>query len=888
MILTEAQRVSLRQKVLTELARRKNLEDEKELCRNDLYEFVRHAWSSIDSSTFQDSWAIEALCEHLEAITRGEIEENRLLANYPPRCGKTIVTSICWPVWTWLQKERSVTSGPGVRFLCASYGDRLSLDNANMMRQLIASPWFQARWGSEIELRGDENLKSAYANTKGGKRQSTSIGGTLIGLGGDIVIVDDPHNTQQVESDAERERAIHGWREISTTRLNDPQNSAIVVIMQRLHEEDVSGVILSNEASRFCHLMIPMKYDSGRHCSTEIGWTDPRTEDGELMWPERFDESAVDDMETELGPYMASGRLQQAPTPKGGGIIRPEWWNLWEHKSHPTYSFTLATLDTGLTEKTENDPSGMQVWGVFTDERAGNTRANLMLAYAWNAHLPLHMPELNEDELRALGIDPLNTPILEKMATLDKHKQLGLVGKVALTCWKYKVNRLLIENKANGITVSQELRRLFRRSGFVTELYDPTSDGDKVARLHSVVPMFTDGMVWRPDRQWAQSAEDQISSFPKAKHDEMVDCCFVAGTIIATKRGDVPIEFVRVGDEALTPDGWRRVTAAWSSGIKPVITRCGLTGTSEHPLFTVDKAWQPLGTISDASKCVRSGLCGFLKIALLKSSLMALSIPAWAEVADTISQRQQRTPDGSILKGFTSLYGRRQISGRFPLVTMFTTRTRAPLIASLTIWSAYRLAIIGARMDALGAILRECCRTWKPFAHLPQRGILRTKGWRGIGNMLREVLRKADTLASVLVGNAGNGSLLGAMPDFAAHCAERNLDIARNTGQSVRKNANVRNAAQDSSAKSVGVPSFVPSRAETRAVGGPTGFAEVFNLEVEGAHCYFANGVLVHNCSSALQFFRRRQIIRLGPEIAAADAEAKIGKRPVKPLYPMA
>jgi hypothetical protein len=124
-------------------------------------------------------------------------------------------------------------------------------------------------------LRVDQNTKAQFDNSAGGSRLATSVGGSLLGLGGDIIVVDDPHNTESVESEAERENVLDWWRELSTTRLNDPKQAAIVVIMQRLHEEDVSGTILSANED-WVHYCVPMEYDSGRHCSTLLGWNDPR------------------------------------------------------------------------------------------------------------------------------------------------------------------------------------------------------------------------------------------------------------------------------------------------------------------------------------------------------------------------------------------------------------------------------------------------------------------------------------------------------------------------------------------------------------------------------------------------------------------------------------
>jgi hypothetical protein len=164
-----------------------------------------------------------------------------------------------------------------VRFLCGSYNDDLSLQNSSKHRQLLLSPWYQKYWGKRFKLTPEQNTKSHFNTSAGGSRISTSARGSLLGVGGDLVLIDDPHNMLSVESDAERLTARTWWRAISTTRLNDPKQSAIVVIMQRLHEDDISGVILSSEwGSEWTHIMIPMQYEWRRHCVTSLGWQDPR------------------------------------------------------------------------------------------------------------------------------------------------------------------------------------------------------------------------------------------------------------------------------------------------------------------------------------------------------------------------------------------------------------------------------------------------------------------------------------------------------------------------------------------------------------------------------------------------------------------------------------
>lgn len=481
-----------------------------------LYEFVRQAWPSIDPSPFIDSWAIKALCEHLEAVTRGEIRF--LLVNFPPRCAKTLVTSVCWPAWTWIQPKTkdNITSGPQVRILGASYGQDLSLKSSSKMRELIDSPWFQTNWGDSIRIKSGSDRKSAFENTSGGDRQATSITGRLLGFGGDIIIVDDPHNTEDVESDDARETILQGWRELSSTRLNDPKKSALVVIMQRLNEADVSGEILAGKTARdWVHLMIPMEHDTSRHCVTYLPttneklWEDPRTYEGDLMWPERFGTEEVAALKISLGPYMASGRLQQSPSPKGGGIIKRVWWNLWppadetefwtyEDPStgvtglrYPDLTFEFASIDTAYTEKEENDYSACTCWGIFHDRRTGEPK--VILTSAWRDRLPIH----------------------------------DLVQRILRTVSRRKLNAVLIENKASGLSVTQELKRLLRQGECSIYNFDPKKDGggDKTARMYASQSAFSDGMIYAPDTRWAEMVISETEMAPKSQYMDLTDTC---------------------------------------------------------------------------------------------------------------------------------------------------------------------------------------------------------------------------------------------------------------------------------------------------------------------------------------------------------------------------
>ena len=322
------------------------------------------------------------------------------------------------------------------------------------------------------------------------------------------IVIDDPNSVDDVDSEATIQTAIDWWTGTMPTRLNDQKTGAYIIIQQRTFENDLTGHILETEGDDWCHLMIPMRYEAERSYVLPTGWKDPRTVEGQLMWPERFAEAEVSRLEKRLGPYRAAGQLQQRPEPAGGGIIKREWWKLWERDTFPPMDFIMGCLDTAYTEDTMNDPSGMIVWGIFSgDTKAQQTRMidadgrpiyldrtysegapGAMLMHAWDDHLELH----------------------------------DLVQKVAKTAVALKIDVLVIENKASGISVAQEIRRLYSNEKFSVQLFDPKSQ-DKTARLYSIQHLFSEGMVWAPDRKWAEKVITQVGQFPKGKHDEFVD-----------------------------------------------------------------------------------------------------------------------------------------------------------------------------------------------------------------------------------------------------------------------------------------------------------------------------------------------------------------------------
>lgn len=288
---------------------------EGERLRRSFHSFVCAAWPILEpGSQYKDNWHIGAICEHLEACKTGQIK--RLIINIPPRQAKSTLVSVMWPAWIW-------TDEPWRRILSASYARELATRDAVSARRLMESPWYRQRWGYRFRFTTDQNVKQRYENDKRGVRLITSVESGTTGEGGDIRIIDDPIDAQAANSEKSRQDAILWWRETFSTRGNDPNTDVIVLIMQRMAKDDLTGFFLE-QGGGWEHLCLPMRYESKHpHVHvTSIGFEDPRTKDGELLAPQRYSEQAVQTLENDLGPYGVAGQLQQRPEAREGSLFK--------------------------------------------------------------------------------------------------------------------------------------------------------------------------------------------------------------------------------------------------------------------------------------------------------------------------------------------------------------------------------------------------------------------------------------------------------------------------------------------------------------------------------------------------------------------------------------
>jgi len=473
-----------------------------------LINFVRYFWPVIEPETrLVEGWLLDAICEHLEAVTFGKI--TRLLINVPPGSMKSLMVNVFWPAFEWGPMGMSHK-----RYVSFSYSSGLTQRDNLKFKKLITHDSYKELWGDKFAVEKEGEVK--VTNDKTGSKFASSVGGIGTGERGDAVILDDPHNVHQSESDVVRTDTVRWFRETITDRLNNLDDSAIIIIMQRVHQADISGFILEN-GWPYCHLMVPMEYESGREPYNTIGWKDPRREEGDLAWPERFSPEAVANIEREKGSWAYAGQYQQRPAPRGGGIIKREHWRPYTQENCPNFgvpwplfpsmSYTVLSLDTAQTEKKINDPSAGVVLGVCRDL---NQNRRLILMWAWAERLELY----------------------------------ELVKKIEETCRKFKVNRVLVEDKASGHPVAQELRRRGRvisdvlaqnpktqdRADFGVQLINP--EGDKVARMLSVQNLFECGLVYAPAegtahdylfKDWADKVMTQCAELPKGAHDDLAD-----------------------------------------------------------------------------------------------------------------------------------------------------------------------------------------------------------------------------------------------------------------------------------------------------------------------------------------------------------------------------
>ncbi len=449
-------------------------EMDRRLATRSFYSFVKQAWKVVEPKVeFVDGMHIKAIADHCQAVIEGRIPE--LIINVPPRHAKSTIGSVMLPAWVWI-------TYPERKFLYASYSYILSKRDSVKTRRLIESSWYRETFGITWQLASDQNEKTRFENTKGGGRLSISVGGSTTGEGGDVLICDDPLNAVDAHSDTKRQNCITWFDEAFSTRGNNPKTMAKIIIMQRLHENDLTGHLL--EKKGWGHLVLPAEFEDP-HPPTPIGWVDPRTEKGELLWPERFGPKELAALKKSIGPASAPGQLQQRPTPASGAIFKSEMFGYGPMPEEFDYTFVMA--DTAYNDKKENDFTVFTHFGVLKDE--------------------LYVNDVFRRQIKAAELEG------PAIAFISRFTQFGFRGAY-------------IEPKGHGIYLNQALPKkniMVASESQLKEFYVDRNK-DKVERANNAVPWLGYRKVTINERiADREYLVHEALVFPKGKHDDFVD-----------------------------------------------------------------------------------------------------------------------------------------------------------------------------------------------------------------------------------------------------------------------------------------------------------------------------------------------------------------------------
>ncbi len=467
-----------------------------------LYDFFKRTWGIVEPGMpYLDNWHVGAIADHLEAVSRGEIKN--LLINVPPGHAKSILVSALWPacVWTWW---------PEWRGLFSSYDLSLVTRDAIRMRDVITDEWYKGEFSPTWRLKADQNVKTLFKNTRQGFRFCHTVAGRGTGHRGDAIVVDDPLNAKERHSKVKREAAKDWWKRTMPTRLNDPRSGARVVIMQRLHEEDLSGVIL--EEGGFEHLCLMTFFEPERRSKTftmpkgggerSLFFEDPREIEGELLFPELFTQDVLTGLKKTLGEGDFAGQHQQMPAPATGSVFKTYYWRFWQPPGANLPPVRWKKEDGSLvevfaTELPRHLSKVVQSWDMTFKDKA---TSDFVSGQVW-------------------GADRADRYLLDRV-----HERLdfdGTARAVRTLSQKWpRARAKYIEDKANGPAIISHLRR--EVSGLIA--VEPV--GDKTERAMAVQPEIKSGNVFLPHpaiAPWVMEYIAEFTAFPTGSHDDDVD-----------------------------------------------------------------------------------------------------------------------------------------------------------------------------------------------------------------------------------------------------------------------------------------------------------------------------------------------------------------------------
>ena len=446
---------------------------EREACTKSLFEFVRSFWGVIIPEEPVYNWHIPYLCSELEKLTRYIVARDPkpydLIINIPPGTSKSTIVTIMWPVWIW-------TQDPTIRTITNTYSEDLSIELATKSRDIIQSEKFR-RLFPEIQLRRDKSGKQSYENTATGARYTTSTGGTITGKHAHLIINDDPLNPKQAESEVMRKTACNHTQTLSSRKV-DKRNTPTVTVMQRLHENDVTGYLLKRKRDKIKHICLPAEI-SDYVKPAELA----KRYVGGLLDPIRLSREVLEEAKTDLGSRAYSGQYGQNPVPDGGNIVKKEWFRhitREEFERRRAYEPYIFFADTAYTSDISNDPTG-----IIATCKIGNDIYIVNGKKLW-----LEFPDLCRFLVRWTSENGYNSE-----------------------------SSIRIEPKASGLSAVQTLKR---QTGLNITITESPKD-DKKVRISAASPTIECGRVYVVDDFFTEEFIEEVCGFPAKEHDEYVD-----------------------------------------------------------------------------------------------------------------------------------------------------------------------------------------------------------------------------------------------------------------------------------------------------------------------------------------------------------------------------
>ena len=438
------------------------------ILRSDHAYFAERCFCELNPQTeFLTNWHIEVIAAKLAAVREGKIR--RLIINLPPRHLKSLMASVAFPAWC-------LGHDPSAQILCVSYAQDLADKLARDCRSVMTSPWYRRIFPTR--LAPHRQAVQEFITTRQGYRLATSTGGVLTGRGADIILIDDPLKPDEALSDAQRKTANDWFSHTLYSRLNDKRSGAIVIIMQRLHEDDLVGHVLAQEPWEVLSFPAIAEADEVHRIETIWGSRWFRRRQGEALHPEREPLDTLDRIRRSVGEYNFAGQYQQSPAPLGGGLVKAEWFKRYRENERPErFDRIVQSWDTANKATELSDFSVCTTWGI--------KGKNLFLLAVFRRRL----------EYPAL-----------KRAVRDQQNL-------------FEANVVLIEDKASGTQLIQELMADGCHS--VTR-YQP--DCEKIMRMHAQTAIIENGLVHIPETApWLAEYLHEMRVFPKGKHDDQVD-----------------------------------------------------------------------------------------------------------------------------------------------------------------------------------------------------------------------------------------------------------------------------------------------------------------------------------------------------------------------------